>query len=72
MSIDPKAEAELSEKLRALAYDALAELRDTLSPTYNARSLGYESVEHARLTIIKMADKHINKLSAKHLRKHGS
>jgi len=70
---DLNAEAEEAHK-RAVAdcaYEAFLDLRDTLSPRYDAKGLGYESADHARLTIVRFAEKRINKLAADHLKKQG-
>lgn len=67
--LDPIAEAEHNAALRELAYNAFLELRDTLKSNYNARSLGYESAEHARLVITIMTSRRMDKMSAEHLRK---
>ncbi len=69
--IDPKAEAAHEARCHAAAMDALQQLRDTLKPGFRPAEMGYQSVEHARLTIIQTADRQINKLCADHLRKAG-
>ena len=69
--LDPKAEAEHQARCNAAAADAVLQLRDTLKPGFDFKAQGYESVEHARLTIIQMVDRQINKLCADHFRKAG-
>lgn len=69
MSLDNIAEARHAAACRDAAYDAMQELRDTLRPNFDPAANGYQSVEHARVTIISQCDKRINKLCADHLRR---
>ena len=72
MSFD-KAFAEVvhRQRMNEIAHEAFLQLRDTLSPTFDAKSLGYESADHARLTIVRLTARMIDKACSEHLRKHG-
>lgn len=69
--LDPAAEAAHKAATREVAYDAFLELRMTLDPKFDFKNLGYDSSEHARLTIVMMTDKQIKKMCSEHLRKYG-
>jgi len=64
-------EEEHTHKVKEVAYNAMLELRDTLDKKFNAVSLGYNDADHARLTIVKVATKQIDKLCAEHLKRCG-
>lgn len=70
MPLDQVAEAEHYQRLARIAYDAMIELRFTLRPNFNATALGYNDPDHARLTIVKLAAKEMDKVSAEHLKRH--
>lgn len=69
--MDEKAEAEFRASIREVAYDAFLDLRETLKPGYDFKRLGYNSVEHARETIIKQSDRVITRMSSDHLKRQG-
>lgn len=61
----------LERQIELVAINAMYELRDTIRPTFNASELGYRSADHARETIVKLADKELNKLATAILRRDG-
>lgn len=70
MALDPIAEAAHHNAIAELAYNAFLELRETIKPRFNAKEIGYENPDHARLTIVTQTVRQMDKLSAEHLRKH--
>lgn len=69
MILDPKSEAEHMQAVMQTAYNAMLELRDTIKPNYDAKSIGYKDADHARLTIVQLAVKTLDRLASEHLRK---
>lgn len=70
-TLDAEAEAKHVAAVKEVCYNAMMELRDTIKPNFHAINAGYDDREYARETIIRLADKKINKLCADHLRKAG-
>lgn len=67
--LNEELEAAHRQQLENLCYAAFLELRDTITPGFKAKELGYENADHARLTIVTFAVKRMDKLSAEFLRK---
>lgn len=68
--INPEAEREYRSKVNEVAYNTMLELRDTLSPKFDAIGQGYKDADHARLVITQQMVKQIDKLAAEHLKKY--
>lgn len=69
--LDEAAEAAHRVAMREVAYEAMQQLRDTISPNFNPVEIGYDSADQARLVIVQFAVKRMNALSAAHLKKVG-
>jgi hypothetical protein len=69
--MNKEAEAEHLSQVREVAFNTMLSLRDTLSPKFDAKGLGYRDADHARLEITKQMVKQIDKLAVEHLRKFG-